>query len=166
MKSAVIALVVLAAAAPVRAQEVDPGPRYGDAGTSEISLGIGISSDGFGAGLGYRYFVLDAVAPGAEVQIDRVGGMTQGMALASLRVVPLRLGTLSLVLTGRAGRVFLSDHVDGWGYGGEIGVLVGLSPHAWLELGYQVLKLAPASFCADLSDCLLQEPVIGLRLVF
>ena len=44
-----------------------PPPRYGDQGTSELALGLGYSSQsGFLAAGGYRYFVLDGVAPGVE----------------------------------------------------------------------------------------------------
>ena len=35
-----------------------------------------------------------------------------------------------------------------------------------LEIGYEFLDLYPSSFCADLSTCVLQGPVFGLRLSF
>jgi hypothetical protein len=81
-------------------------------------------------------------------------------------VVPLRTATLALVVTGAAGRVFLSDHADGWAVGGDAGILLFFSRHVGLELGYRVLKLLPGSFCADLSDCVLHQPVLGLRITF
>ena len=82
-------------------------------------------------------------------------------------MVPLRVASVALVRDARAaGRVFLSSHVDGWAYGGDAGVLIFFSRHAGLELGYEVLKLAPGSFCGDLSTCLLQRPVLGVRLAF
>jgi hypothetical protein len=71
-----------------------------------------------------------------------------------------------VVLTGRAGRVLLADHGDGWGVGGGAGLVIALGRGAGLELGYQALRLVPASFCADLSTCVLHGPVIGLRLTF
>src|SRR6185312_9905211 len=57
----------IAGAAP-SPQVAPPRPRrYGDRGTPEIAIGLGYSSvTGFlGAG-GFRYFVLDGVAPGVE----------------------------------------------------------------------------------------------------
>jgi hypothetical protein len=144
-------------------------PLYGDRGTSEIALGLGYSSSsGFlGAG-GFRYFVVDGVAPGFEATYVH-GGATvasYGLALASLRVVPVRASSVALVLTGRAGRMFLADHGDGWAAGLGAGVIIALGGRAGLELGYEFLRLLPSSFCADLSTCVLQGPVFGIRLSF
>jgi hypothetical protein len=144
-------------------------PRYGDRGTAEVSLGLGYSSvSGFlGAG-GFRYFVADGLAPGVEGTYVAGGRNVDsyGLALGSLRFVPVRGPTTSLVLTARAGRVFLSDHADGWGAGAGGGVLFGIGGGAGVELGYQFLRLLPSSFCADLSTCVLHGPVLGLRLMF
>jgi hypothetical protein len=141
-------------------------PRYGDQGTSEIAVGLGYSSSsGFLAAGGFRYFVVDGVAPGFEGTYVR-GGATAGsygLALASLRVVPVRTSSIALVLTARAGRVFLADHDDGWGAGLGAGVIISLGRGAGLELGYEFLRLLPASFCGDLSTCVLQGPVLGIR---
>jgi hypothetical protein len=109
---------------------------------------------------------VNGVAPGLEASVTRADGFTQGFAFPSVRVVPFQVSSVALVLTARAGRVFLSDHIDGWAYGGDAGVLIFFSQHAELELGYEVLRLAPGSFCNDLSSCLLQRPVLGLRIVF
>jgi hypothetical protein len=152
----------LAAAQPAEADSF----RYGDAGTSEVSLLLGFSSGSVAFGGGFRHFVLERIAPGLEAAVTRADGFTQGFAFPSLRVVPLRLASLALVVTGRAGRVFLSSHADGWAYGGDAGVLIFFSRHAGLELGYEVLRLAPGRFCGDLSTCLLRRPVIGVRLAF
>jgi hypothetical protein len=141
---------------------------YGDQGTPELAVGLGYSSStGFLAAGGFRYFVLDAVAPGIEGTYvsGGAGGAAYGLALASLRFVPLRTPTFALELTARGGRVFLSDHADGWGLGGELGVIVMLGAGAGLEVGYEALRLLPARFCADLSACVLQGPVLGLRLI-
>lgn len=143
--------------------------RYGDAGTSEIAIGLGYwSGAGFlGAG-GFRYFVVDGVAPGLEATYDSGGNRFSafGMVMGSLRVVPFRTGGFALVLTGRAGRVLLAHHSDGWGAGGGAGVIVFLGANVGLELGYEVLRLLPDSFCADLDGCVIQRPVVGLRLAF
>jgi len=144
-------------------------PLYGDQGTSEIALGLGYSSSaGFLAAGGFRYFVVDGVAPGFEATYVH-GGATvgsYGLALASLRVVPVRASSVALVLTGRAGRMFLADHGDGWAAGAGAGVIIALGGGAGLELGYEFLRLLPGSFCADLSTCLLQGPVFGVRFSF
>jgi hypothetical protein len=141
-------------------------PRYGDQGTPEIAVGLGYSSSsGLLAAGGFRYFVVDGIAPGFEGTYVR-GGTTAGaygLALASLRVVPVRTSSMALVLTARAGRVFLADHDDGWGAGLGAGVIIALGRGAGLELGYEFLRLLPASFCADLSTCVLQGPVLGIR---
>jgi hypothetical protein len=144
-------------------------PVYGDQGTSEISLGLGYSSaSGFLAAGGFRYFLADGVAPGFEGSYVRGGDTTPsyGLALASVRVVPVRMSNVALVLTGRAGRVFLADHGDGWGAGAGAGVIIALGVGVGLELGYEFLRLLPASFCADLSTCVLQGPVFGIRVSF
>ena len=170
-----VTMLALAPAA-ARAQETPTEPalpaepeaprRYGDAGTSEVNILLGLSSAGVAFGGGFRYFVVDAVAPGVEGAVYRVGGATYGYTFGSLRVVPLRFEKFALVLTGRAGRVYLSDHSDGWAYGGDAGVVFMLGQHVGLELGWEVLKLAPASFCVDLDDCVVQRPVLGVRIVF
>jgi hypothetical protein len=145
-----------------------PEPRpYGYAGMSELSLALGYSSEsGLLGGAGYRRFVVDALAPGFEASVQTGDGTTLGLVLGSLRLVPVRTRQVAFVLTGRAGRVLLSHHDDGWGTGGGAGVIVFLSPNVGLELGYDILWLSPSSFCADLSTCTIQGPVIGLRLAF
>jgi hypothetical protein len=142
--------------------------RYGDRGTPEVALGLGYSSSaGLLAAGGFRYFVLDGVAPGIEgsyVSGGR-GGPAYGLLLAGVRLVPLRTSSVALVLTGRGGRVFLGDHDDAWGVGGEVGAILMLGAGAGLELGYEVLRLLPGRVCADLDTCVLQGPVLGLRIV-
>ncbi|HEY2731074.1 MAG TPA: hypothetical protein VGK52_14115 [Polyangia bacterium] len=145
-----------------------PEPRaYGYAGMSELSLALGYSPEsGVLGGAGFRRFVLDGLAPGLEASVQAGEGTTIGLVLGTLRLVPVRTRQLAFVLTGRAGRVLLSHHDDGWGAGGGVGAIVSLSPNVGLELGYDVLWLSPRSFCADLSSCTIQGPVIGLRLSF
>jgi hypothetical protein len=86
--------------------------------------------------------------------------------MAALRLVPVRTGSFALLLTGRGGRVLLGNHEDGWGVGGSAGVLILFAPTAGIELGYEVLRLVPASFCADLTSCYLHGPVVGFRFGF
>jgi hypothetical protein len=162
----VLTLALNGTAALAAEPEEDQGVLYGSAGSSEVSLLFGFSSGNVAAGGGFRHFVFEGVAPGVEASVTRADGFTQGFAFPSLRVVPLRLSSVALVITARAGRVFLSSHVDGWAYGGDAGVIIFFSRNAGFELGYEVLKLAPDSFCRDLSSCLVQRPVVGLRLVF
>jgi hypothetical protein len=140
-------------------------PRYGDQGTPEIALGLGYSAATgiLGAG-GLRYFVYDGIAPGAEVTYVHggTGVASYGLVLGSLRVVPVRMRSFALALTGRAGRVLLSQHPDGWGAGGGVAVLISVGGGAAIELGYDVLRLL-GGFCADLSSCYIQGPVFGIR---
>lgn len=143
--------------------------RYGDRGTSEIGIGLGYSSTAGFLGAGsFRYFVVDGLAPGVEATYVAGGSGvgSYGLALASLRFVPLRTQAVALTLTGRGGRVFLSDHGDGWGAGAGASGIVALGGGAGLEVGYQFLRLLPGSFCADLSTCVLHGPVLGIRFTF
>jgi hypothetical protein len=140
--------------------------RYGDRGSIEIGGGLGYSSlNGLLAAAAFRYFVVDGVAPGVEATYvsGGSGGLSYGLLLGALRVVPVRAGSFALLLTGRAGRMLLADHPDGWAAGGGAGVLILLAPTAGIELGYEALKLLPSSFCADLSSCVIQGPVLGFR---
>jgi len=95
---------------------------------------------------------VDRVAPGAEVEVSGgTGQLTTGLALATVRVVPLSTPGFSLFLIGRAGRLLLSDHPDGWAAGGGGGVIIFTGARIGVQLGYEVLELVPSSFCADLS---------------
>jgi hypothetical protein len=170
------------APAPVTAPQPPPAPppavepepllrprRYGDRGSIEIGGGLGYSSlNGLLAAAAFRYFVVDGVAPGFEATYvsGGSGGISYGLLLGALRVVPVRTGSFALLLTGRAGRMLLGDHPDGWAAGGGAGVLILLAPTAGIELGYEALKLLPSSFCADLSSCVIQGPVLGFRFGF
>jgi hypothetical protein len=143
--------------------------RYGDQGMPEIGLGLGYSQAIGVVGAGaFRYFVIDGVAPGVEATYVSGGTITHqsGLLMAALRLVPVRTGSFALLLTARGGRVLLGDHPDGWGAGGGAGVLILFAPTAGIEIGYEVLRLYPASFCADLSSCYLQGPVVGFRFGF
>ncbi|HVU51942.1 MAG TPA: hypothetical protein VHL80_14695 [Polyangia bacterium] len=140
---------------------------YGYKGMGELSVALGYSSaSGVLGGAGFRSFVVDGLAPGFEASVQTGDGTTIGMLLGSLRVAPVRTRQLAVVLTGRAGRVLISHHDDGWGAGAGAGVIWFVAPHAGLELGYEVLWLLPRSFCADLTSCTVQGPVIGLRFSF
>src|SRR4051794_39924135 len=86
-----------------------PPPLYGDRGTSHFGLTLGIGGGGGGfvwaGGLDYGYFVIDRVAPGVDLQVSGGSGLlTTGLALGTLRLVPLRTSSVSLFLIGRGGR--------------------------------------------------------------
>src|SRR5262245_14784369 len=156
-------------APPVPEPEPPPQLRrrlYGDQGMPEIGLGLGYSQSIGVVGAGaFRYFVIDGVAPGVEATYVSGGTVAHqsGLLMAALRLVPVRTGSFALLLTARGGRVLLGDHPDGWGAGGGAGVLILFSRTAGIEIGYEVLRLYPASFCADLSSCYIQGPVVGFR---
>jgi hypothetical protein len=156
--------------APAAAPELVLRPRrYGDRGSMEIGGGLGYSSaNGLLAAGAFRYFVLDGVAPGFEATYvsGGSGGLSYGLLLGALRLVPVRTASFALLLTGRAGRMLVGSHDDGWAAGGGAGVLILLAPTAGVELGYEALKLFPATFCADLSSCVIQGPVLGFRFGF
>jgi hypothetical protein len=140
---------------------------YGDTGSMELALAIGYTQQsGFVGGGGFRRFVADGVGPGLEATIQKTDGLTAGLLLASLKLVPFRGDGAALVITGRGGRVLLSDHQDGWGAGVGAGVILFFSPGVGLELGYSVLWLLPARFCADLVSCEIRGPELGLRVMF
>ena len=154
---------------PSTPPEPPPPRRYGDRGTSEVGIGLGYSSAiGFVGAGAFRHFVIDGVAPGLEATYVSGGtsGIRYGLLLGALRLVPVRTGSFALALTGRAGRVLIGDHADGWGVGGAAGVLILFAPTAGLELGYEALRLYPARFCADLSSCVIHGPVVGVRVGF
>ena len=161
------------AAEPAPPPLTEPPPprqrRYGDRGTIEIGIGLGYSTEtGFVGAASGRYYVVDRVAPGIEGTF--VSGSSDasryGLLLAALRIIPVRISSLALALTGRAGRVLLGDHPDGWGIGGAAGILFLFSPTVGLELGYEALQLLPSSFCADLGSCWIHGPVIAVRFGF
>jgi hypothetical protein len=176
------AIALLAAAWLAQAQapqpELEPPPpppapapppaarRYGDAGTSDLSLGLGYAQGEFLAAAGYRRFVLPGLAPGAEARVETGGGTTLGFLLASARLVPIRTSSFALALTARGGRVLVSGHDDGWGVGGDVGLIIGAGSGVAFEVGYEALRLEPASFCADFTSCWIQGPVVGLRILF
>ena len=133
----------------------------------ELALALGYTQQsGFVGGGGFRRFVADGVGPGLEASIQKSGDLTASLVLASLKLVPFRSDSAALVITGRGGRVLLSDHQDGWGAGVGAGVILFFSPGVGLELGYSVLWLLPARFCADLTSCKIQGPELGLRVMF
>jgi hypothetical protein len=141
-------------------------PRYGDRGTSEATVGLGYSSAGGIVGAaGFSIFVSDAIAPGLDLTGARGTSISlaYALALASLRLVPFRTPGFAIALTGRAGRMLVSDHDDGWAAGGEASVVFGIGGGAAIEVGYQLLRLLPAGFCADMSSCNLQGLVFGVH---
>ena len=104
-----------------------------------------------------------ARSDGRPRHLDSLG---YALALASLRLVPFRTPRFAIALTGRAGRMLVFDHDDGWAAGGEASVVFGIGGGAAIEVGYQLLRLLPASFCADMSSCYLQGLVLGVHFGF
>jgi hypothetical protein len=151
----------------------EPPKRYGDQGTSHLGLMLGIGGGAGGGfawagGFNYGYFVIDSVAPGAELQVSGGSGLlTTGLALGTLRLVPLRTSSVSLFVIGRGGRVFVSSHPDGWGVGGGGGIIIFTGPHVGIQLSYDVLRLTPSSFCEGaFHGCTIQGFGVGLALGF
>ena len=172
MPSAILLCLLLGnTAAPAPAQAALP-PRYGDAGTSHFGLVLGLGSGSRGyqwaAGADYGYFVWDGVAPGVDVLVTGGKGLlTSGLVLGVLRLVPLRTRSVAVFLVGRAGRVLLSDHGDGWGAGGGAGMVFHMGGRVGLQVAYDALHLSPSSFCADLATgCLLHGIAIGIVVGF
>jgi len=146
--------------------------RYGDQGSSHagLILGLGGGSGGmrYAAGAEYGYFVLNGIAPGAEVMVSGgTGLLTTGLLLGTLRLVPVRTTAFSLFVVGRGGRVLLSDHGDGWGVGGGAGIIFFMGGRFGLRVGYDRLELFPRSFCAGLGGgCHVDGIEIGLVVGF
>lgn len=158
------AILLLLSTAAAADDEGGFAPRYGDKGQVELSVMLAAGSGGLGAGVGGRVFVLPGVAPGAEADVYRFSRRTFGDVFGTLRLVPLRFTSFALALTGKAGRLFISDHDGGWGVGGGVSALF-MTGNIGFEIGIEILRLLPAKFCADLEDCTLIRPVLGLRII-
>jgi hypothetical protein len=75
----------------------------------------------------------------------------------------VRTEAFSLFLVGRAGRVLLSSHEDGWAAGGGAGLIFFTGARIGLQLAHDVLELLPDGFCADLSGgCVLHGLQAGI----
>jgi hypothetical protein len=152
--------------------EVVPVVRYGDRGTSHIGLILGLGSVANGVrwagGIDYAYFVADGIAPGLETQVSGgTGLLTTGMALGTVRLVPVRAPAFSIFLLGRAGRLLVSGHDDGWAAGAGAGIIFFPGGRIGLQLAYDILRLLPHSFCGDLSGgCVVQGLQAGLVAAF
>jgi hypothetical protein len=166
MTAAPLTLLALAWLAQTGSGVEPPAPRYGDAGTSDVSLGIGYVQGHLLAAAGYRRFVWPGLGPGAEVRIETGGGTTLGLLLGSMRAVPVRTGRFALSLTARGGRAIVSDLGDGWALGGDAGLIVAAGSGVAFEVGYEALRLLPARFCAEFTSCWIQGPVLGVRILF
>ncbi|MDX2023515.1 MAG: hypothetical protein SF187_24980 [Deltaproteobacteria bacterium] len=171
--------VVLAAVASAslgvgsaRAQsEFEAPQRYGDAGTNHVGVSLGLGSGNglvWAAGAEYGHFIMDGVAPTAEVSVS--GGsqvLTVARTMAALRLLPWRSGSVWPLLVPRAGRLFIENNPDLWGAGGTVGVIVGLSGRVALQVSYEYLRLFPRGDCTTLSTgCSLQRWGLGFVLGF
>jgi hypothetical protein len=169
MISALALLVALQGSPEAPVEE--PPRRYGDQGTSHfgLTLGLGGGSGGFAwaGGFEYGYFILDGLAPGIDAEASGGSNLpTVGLTLGTLRFVPVRLPSFALFLVGRGGRVFISNHPDGWGVGGGAGLIYFTSARFGIQVTYDILKLVPDSFCAGLSRCTLQGFGLGVAVGF
>ncbi len=169
MKPSILAFLVLAILLPSTPAGADDEaaqvPRYGDRGQVEVAVMLAAGSGGLGVGAGGRYFVLSGVAPGVEADVYRYSGRTFGDVFGTLRLVPLRLQSFALAVTGKAGRFFISNHDSGFGLGGGISALF-MTGNVGFEIGFEILRLLPEKFCMDLQDCTVTRPVLGIRIVF
>ena len=105
-----------------------------------LSLGLGSGTGGmrYAGGVGFGYFLLTGVAPGADVNVSGGSGLlTTGSATGTLRLVPLRTQSFALFLIGRAGRLFISSHADAWAAGGGAGVVIATGPRVGLQIAYE-----------------------------
>lgn len=146
----------------------EAGP-YGRQGSIHLGLGLGVGSTGHGAvyagGLSLGYFVLTGVAPGADAEVSGGSGvLTTGLTTGTLRLVPIRTHRFAGFLIGRAGRVLVASHRDGWAAGGGAGVIfIMTGGRMGVQLAYEILGLMPSSFCRDLSNgCRLDSFSLGL----
>jgi len=79
----------------------------------------------YAGGVGFGYFVLAGVAPGADVGIAGGSGLlTTATATGTLRLVPLSTSGFAFFFIGRAGRMFIANHLDLWAGGGGAGVVI------------------------------------------
>jgi hypothetical protein len=150
------------------AQDDEESISYGRRGSVHLGLGLGLGSSGHGAvyagGVSIGYFVLTGVAPGADADVSGGSGLyTTGLLTGTLRLVPIRTRSFAGFLIGRAGRVLISSHRDGWGAGGGAGVIFISGGRMGVQLSYEVLALLPSPFCRDLSNgCRLDLLSLGL----
>ena len=148
--------------------EPPPAARYGDAGTNHVglALGLGGGSGGFAwaAGAEYGRFVIDGVAPTAEVDVS--GGTrlaTIASTMLALRLLPFRRGPIWPLLVPRAGRLFVADRDDLWGAGATLGIVIALGGRIGLQVAYDHLWLFPKAGCSAFSSgCTWQRWGLGL----
>jgi opacity protein-like surface antigen len=94
-----------------------------------------------GGGVDFAYFLLDSVAPGAAVEVTGGPGLpTLTMLMATLRLVPLRTGPLSIFIIGEAGRALISGRTDSWVTAGGGGVAFSPTKRVRFEFAYELLS--------------------------
>jgi hypothetical protein len=131
-----------------------------------LSLGVGSGTHGmrYAGGVGFGYFILTGVAPGADVSVN--GGsdvLTTAAVTGTLRLVPLRTPSFALFLIARAGRLFIASHADAWGAGGGLGAVIATGGNVGLQISYEMLGLFPSRHCSDLRNgCRLDSFGLGL----
>jgi hypothetical protein len=146
----------------------DESGSYGRQGSIHLGLGLGLGSSGHGmaysGGVAFGYFVLTGVAPGVDAEVSGGSGLlTTGLVTGTLRLVPIRTRVFAGFLIGRAGRVLIASHADGWAAGGGAGVIYYPGGRMGVQVSYEVLGLMPSTFCHDLSNgCRLDSLSLGL----
>jgi hypothetical protein len=165
MAAAVAGLALVTAQTGAVTPDVAAAPPiyYGAAGSTELQGTVGFSnSSGWGGNVGVRQFFFSRVAPGLQAGYFQIAGWKEAWLLGSVRVVVWRWSRLAAAVTPLGGRIFLSDHADGWAAGGDVSLVLAATPHFGVEAGFEGLVLRPSSFCQDLGKCELYRPIVGI----
>ena len=148
---------------PVPALMQDGSRPYGSFLMTELTGSFGLSTtSGYGGNVGVRSFLLPRVAPGLAAGYFHVAGWNEAWLLGSLRIVPVSWSRVAFALTPLGGRVFLSNHDDGWAFGGNVSVVVAATTTIGFEAGFEAVTLWPNQFCKDLESCQIYRPIVGL----
>jgi hypothetical protein len=148
-------------------EPIEPGG-YGRKGSMHLGLSLGVGSGTGGmryaGGAELGYFFLNGVAPGIDVRVSGGSGvLTTGMFTGTVRLVPVRTGSLAFFLIGRAGRLLIASHADAWAAGGGAGVVIATGSNLGFVISYEIIGLLPKGSCSDLANgCRLDAFGLGL----
>lgn len=171
MRSALLLVAILLAAAPAAAQpegaslppptslEVPEPPRPFEQGTQQIGLLLGFSSgaggdSAFSFGASYGYYVLPGLAPGLEVVATAASKSASTLEVSPfLRYVLYRSYALSPFVVAKAGRLFVGEGLDDLTIvGGGGGIVWFISRNVGLTVSGIYEKYLPDSACGDACD--------------
>jgi hypothetical protein len=143
---------------------VQEGPRpYGSFLMTELTGSFGLSTtSGYGGNVGIRSFLLPRVAPGLAAGYFHVAGWNEAWLLGTVRIVPVSWSRVAFAVTPFGGRVFLSNHDDGWAFGGNVSAVFAATATIGFEAGFEAVTLWPNPFCKDLESCHIYRPIVGL----